>query len=69
MRSLIRSLKPDRFEDLIALVSLYRPGPLGANMHNAYADRKNGRAPIESLIPPSPSGWPTRYGSSCTRSR
>jgi DNA polymerase-3 subunit alpha len=47
LRSLIRALQPDRFEDLIALVALYRPGPLGQNMHTAYADRKNGRAKVE----------------------
>jgi DNA polymerase-3 subunit alpha len=47
LRSLIRGLQPDRFEDLIALVSLYRPGPLGQNMHTAYADRKNGRAKVD----------------------
>jgi len=51
MRALIRSLKPDSFEDVIALVALYRPGPMGANMHNLYADRKNGRAPVEELHP------------------
>jgi len=51
MRSLIRSLKPDSFNDVIALVALYRPGPMGANMHNLYADRKNGRAEIEELHP------------------
>jgi DNA polymerase-3 subunit alpha len=47
MRALMRSLRPDRFEDLIALVSLYRPGPLGAGTHNLYADRKTGRAAVE----------------------
>ena len=47
MRSLLRSLRPDRFEDLTAAISLYRPGPLGAGTHNLYADRKNGRAPVE----------------------
>jgi DNA polymerase-3 subunit alpha len=51
MRALMRSLRPDRFEDLVALVSLYRPGPLGAGTHTAYADRKNGRAPVEYLHP------------------
>ncbi|HEX6299093.1 MAG TPA: DNA polymerase III subunit alpha [Acidimicrobiia bacterium] len=51
MRALIRSLKPDSFNDVIALVALYRPGPMGANMHNLYADRKNGRAPVEVLHP------------------
>ncbi len=47
MRALMRSLRPDRFEDIIALVSLYRPGPLGAGTHMLYADRKNGRSPVE----------------------
>lgn len=47
MRALMRNLGPDRFEDLVALISLYRPGPLGAGTHNMYADRKNGREPVE----------------------
>jgi DNA polymerase-3 subunit alpha len=47
MRALMRNLRPDRFEDLIALISLYRPGPLGAGTHNMYADRKNRRAAVE----------------------
>ena len=51
MRSLIRSLQPDTFDDVIALVALFRPGPMGANMHNLYADRKNGRAEVEELHP------------------
>ncbi len=51
MRGLIRNLAPDRFEDVIALVALYRPGPMRAGMHTLYADRKNGRAPVEVLHP------------------
>jgi DNA polymerase-3 subunit alpha len=47
MRALMRNLGPDRFDDLIALISLYRPGPLGAGTHNMYADRKNGLAAVE----------------------
>ena len=46
MRSLMRSLAPTVFEDICALVALYRPGPMAANMHTDYADRKNGRQPI-----------------------
>ncbi len=46
MRTLMRSLAPTTFEDVCALVALYRPGPMGANMHNDYADRKNGRKPV-----------------------
>jgi DNA polymerase-3 subunit alpha len=49
MRALMRSLAPTEFEDVAALVALYRPGPMAANMHNDYADRKNGRKPIEYL--------------------
>jgi DNA polymerase-3 subunit alpha len=47
MRALMRNLGPDRFEHLITLNALYRPGPLGAGMHLEYADRKNGKSPIE----------------------
>ena len=47
MRALMRNLRPEIFEHLIALNALYRPGPLGAGMHLEYADRKNGKAPIE----------------------
>ena len=49
MRALMRSLKPESFEDVAALVALYRPGPMAANMHNDYADRKNGRKPVAYL--------------------
>ena len=47
MRNLIRALAPDRFEDLMALVALYRPGPLNAGMHVEYAERKHGRRKLE----------------------
>src|SRR5262249_3933261 len=46
MRALLRSMRPDRFEDISAVNALYRPGPMGANAHNDYADRKNGRKPV-----------------------
>ena len=46
MRALMRSLAPTEFGDVCALVALYRPGPMAANMHNDYADRKNGRKVI-----------------------
>jgi DNA polymerase-3 subunit alpha len=46
-QELIRLLKPDRFEDLIALVALYRPGPLMAGMHIQYCDRKHGREKVD----------------------
>ena len=49
MRTLMRSLAPTSFDDVAALVALYRPGPMAANMHNDYADRKNGRKAITYL--------------------
>ena len=51
IRALMRSLAPTEFEDVAALVALYRPGPMAANMHYDYADRKNGRKPVEYLHP------------------
>ena len=51
MRALMRSLAPTSFDDVAALVALYRPGPMAANMHNDYADRKNGRKPVTYLHP------------------
>jgi DNA polymerase-3 subunit alpha len=46
MRALLRLMKPTSFDDVSALIALYRPGPMGANAHNDYADRKNGRKPV-----------------------
>src|SRR5581483_6961493 len=46
LRALLRSMRPDSFEDISAVIALYRPGPMGANSHNEYADRKNGRKPV-----------------------
>ncbi|AZI57803.1 DNA polymerase III subunit alpha [Nakamurella antarctica] len=51
MRALLRSMKPDNFEDISAVGALYRPGPMGANSHNEYADRKNGRKPVVAIHP------------------
>ena len=51
MRALLRSMSPDNFEDISAVLALYRPGPMGANAHNDYADRKNGRKPVEPIHP------------------
>jgi DNA polymerase-3 subunit alpha len=49
MRSLLRLMKPDRFEDISAVGALYRPGPMGANSHTNYALRKNGQQPITPI--------------------
>ena len=51
MRALLRSMRPDKFEDISAVGALYRPGPMGMNSHNDYADRKNGRKPIDADPP------------------
>jgi DNA polymerase-3 subunit alpha len=51
MRALLRSMQPDSFEDISAVLALYRPGPMGANAHNDYADRKNGRKPVVPIHP------------------
>ncbi|MDP4824462.1 MAG: DNA polymerase III subunit alpha [Candidatus Nanopelagicales bacterium] len=51
MRSLLRSMQPDNFEDISAVLALYRPGPMGANAHNDYADRKNNRKPVVPIHP------------------
>ena len=51
MRALLRSMKPDKFDDISAVIALYRPGPMGANAHNDYADRKNGRKPVTPIHP------------------
>ena len=50
MRSLLRSLAPTSFADITAVIALYRPGPMGANAHNDYADRKNGRKPVIPIV-------------------
>ncbi len=51
MRSLLRLLRPTDFSDIIAVIALYRPGPMGANAHINYAERKNGRQPITPIHP------------------
>ena len=47
MKDLIRRLQPDCFEDIVALVALFRPGPLQSGMVDDFIDRKHGRARIE----------------------
>ncbi|PVG82817.1 DNA polymerase III subunit alpha [Nocardioides gansuensis] len=51
MRALLRSMRPDKFEDISAVGALYRPGPMGADSHNKYARRKTGREPVEPIHP------------------
>jgi DNA polymerase III subunit alpha len=51
MRALLRAMRPDSFEDISAVLALYRPGPMAANAHIDYADRKNGRKPVTAIHP------------------
>ncbi len=51
MRDLLRRMAPTGFDDISAVGALYRPGPMGANAHNDYADRKNGRQEVMAIHP------------------
>jgi len=51
MRSLLRLMKPDNFEDISAVLALYRPGPMGVNSHTNYALRKNNQQEITPIHP------------------
>jgi len=62
MQELIKRLKPDCFEDIIALVALFRPGPLQSGMVDDFIDRKQGRAPIIYLHPKLESILKPTYG-------
>ena len=51
MRTLLRQMQPDNFEDISAALALYRPGPMGANSHTNYALRKTGKQEITPIHP------------------
>jgi DNA polymerase-3 subunit alpha len=51
MRALLKQLKPTNFEDISAVIALYRPGPMGMNSHTNYALRKNGLQRSEAIHP------------------
>jgi DNA polymerase-3 subunit alpha len=51
MRALLKQLKPTNFEDISAVIALYRPGPMGMNSHTNYALRKNGLQQIDAIHP------------------
>ncbi|RJQ32924.1 MAG: DNA polymerase III subunit alpha [Actinobacteria bacterium] len=51
MRNLLRELQPTNFEDIVALLALFRPGPLGSGMVKDFVDRKHGLAPSSYLHP------------------
>ena len=62
MRALIKTLAPDRFEDMMALVALYRPGPLNQGMHTEYAERKHARRKVTYPHPDLEEILSTTYG-------
>ncbi|MDD4570911.1 MAG: DNA polymerase III subunit alpha, partial [Clostridia bacterium] len=62
MRSYLRRLQPERIEDIIAMVALYRPGPLESGMVGDYIDRKHGRQKVEYLHPMLESVLQETYG-------
>jgi DNA polymerase-3 subunit alpha len=51
MRGLLRLMRPDNFEDISAVLALYRPGPMGVDSHTNYALRKNGKQDITPIHP------------------
>lgn len=62
MQDLISRLKPSRFEDVVAIMALYRPGPLGSGMVDDFIERKHGRQEIEYLLPQLESILAETYG-------
>jgi DNA polymerase-3 subunit alpha len=62
MRDILTKLRPTVFEDLIALVALYRPGPLGSGMVEDFINRKHGRIPIKYPLPQLESILEETYG-------
>ena len=51
IRNLLKLMAPDKFGDIAAVLALYRPGPMAANSHIEYADRKNNRKPVVPIHP------------------
>jgi DNA polymerase-3 subunit alpha len=51
MRDLLRRMQPTLFADIVAVGTLYRPGPMGMNAHNDYADRKNNKEKVTPIHP------------------
>ncbi|MBW2108141.1 MAG: DNA polymerase III subunit alpha [Deltaproteobacteria bacterium] len=51
MKDLLKRMKPACFEDIVALVALYRPGPLDSGMHDTYVARKNGQEAVTYILP------------------
>lgn len=51
LKEVLRKLQPDKFEDIIAVNALYRPGPLGSGMVDDYIERRHGRQKVTYLLP------------------
>jgi len=62
MKDLIKRLQPDCFEDIIALVALFRPGPLQSGMVDDFINRKHGRAKVTYLHPALSTALDSTYG-------
>ncbi len=62
MRQLLKKLCPDSFHDIIAVLALYRPGPLGSGMVDQYIERKHGRSPISYPHPALEEALKETYG-------
>jgi len=62
MQQLLRAMAPSSFEDVSAVIALYRPGPMGVNMHYDFADRKNGRQKVEYFHPDAEAVLGDTYG-------
>ena len=62
MRALLRAMAPTTFDDVGALIALYRPGPMSANMHYDYADRKNRRQEVSYFHPDAEALLADTYG-------
>lgn len=62
LKDVLRKLQPDKFEDIIAVNALYRPGPLGSGMVDDYIERRHGRQKISYLFPELESVLQETYG-------
>lgn len=51
MKELLKKLKPDSFDDIVAVLALYRPGPLKSGLVDTYIKRKHGKEPVEYPFP------------------
>lgn len=51
MKNLLKRLKPDNFDDIVAVLALYRPGPLKSGLVDSYINRKHGREPVDYVFP------------------